>query len=925
MACSFTRIACWAGLVASAAALCFHASPALAQKAETVALCRAEKTERAIAACTTIIKGRGDRKAKASALLSRAQAYWALNRLTEAEKDYSETIKLAPTAMALYRDRAQIRFGLGNTEGAMADFTTALEMAPFDADNYANRGYLKMLQYDFAGAGADLRQGLFWQKDHPRSAYTLGLLHYSTGRYGDAVEQIDKARAAGFRGPEAFITKARSLFYLGTFDPAIREATEGLQAFPTQSSLTEIRARARLARRDLEGALADAETVVQAAPRFGRAYATRAAIRLAMKDVAAATADADKAIELDPSLFDAHELKADILLASGNEAAARAVLAASAARTDAKMGYDIASRARHAARVAELDKPKPILVTDLDEAELKARCDKRDDPLRFQSCNRLVETATTPQERAERLILRSRARPFAEQLGDLDLAVAAAPEHLPATIARAYAHMATYRYNSDLKPYERAWADADSAVRRASPGAPAYEEALLTRATAAQGKGDYEAAIADLTQLVTREGAAPFFLEMRGKMQLMAGLAAAALVDLREIRRVAPEDRRRFLDDDLFVIALIETDNTDEALAALDARPQEGHLGNEMTRQALRARALLARGEAAAAREVASAALTTNRAHSGASAVRGIASAQLGNALDAVADLTAAIDETVAIPLKAASMGITPGHMANLFLHRGLARVQLNQSRAAHADFSEAIRRAPDRARPYGERARLSLAADNPAALTDIAMALRIEPNEPRWLALAARINLATGDLPAAERFAGLALAAPAPEPGLLVLRAKARLGLRNFGGAAEDTTAHLASRATDAEALLIRIEARTGQGDLKAALADAEAARNVRSDDARILLALAELRRRNGDAPGAIGAFEDAAGRPDAALLANKRLGDVYAEIASDQLALGYYAKALEQPVRTPDDEALRAQARAARDALIRKMAAPK
>ncbi|MDP3258773.1 MAG: tetratricopeptide repeat protein [Bosea sp. (in: a-proteobacteria)] len=924
MACSFTRIASCAGLVASVAALGFLASPALAQKAETVTLCRAEKTERAIAACTAIIKGRGDRKAKASALLSRAQAYWALNRLAEAEKDYSETIVLAPKAMALYRDRGQIRFGLGNNAGAMADFTTAIEMAPFDADNYANRGYLKMLQYDFSGAGADLRQGLFWQKDHARSAYMVGLLHYSTGRYGDAVEQIDKARAAGFRGPEAFITKARSLYYLGTFDPAIREATEGLQAFPTQSSLTEIRARARLVRRDLEGALADVETVIQAAPRYGRAYATRGAIRLAMKDVAAATADADKAIELDPLLFDAHELKAEILLTSGNESAARAVLAASAARTDAKLAYDIASRARHASLVVELDKPKPILVTDLDEAELKTRCDRRDDPLRFQSCDRLVETATTPQERADRLILRSRARPFAEQLGDLDLALAAAPDHLSATIARAYGHMAAYRYDADLRPYERAWADADSAVRLASPGSPEHEQALLTRATAAEGKGDYEAAILDLTQILNRDGTAPYALEMRGKMHLMAGRAAAALADLREIRRVAPEDSRRFLDDDLFVIALIENGETNEALAALDGRPQ-GHLGNEMTRRALRARALLARGEAAAAREVASAALTTNRAHSGASAVRGIASAQLGNALEAVADLTAAIDETVAVPFKAASMGITPGHMANLFLHRGLARVQLNQSRAAHADFSEAIRRMPDRARPYGERARLSLATDNPAALTDIAMALRIEPNEPRWQALAARINLATGDLGAAERFAGLALAAPAPEADLLLLRAKARLGLGNFGGAVEDATVHLAARTTDTEALLIRIEARSGQGDLKAALADAEAARKARSDDARILLALAELRRRSGDAPGAIGAFEDAAGRPDAALLANKRLGDLYAEIASDQLALGYYAKALEQPVRTPTDEALRSQARAARDALIRKMAAPK
>lgn len=120
MACSFSKIASLAALPL-VAALSVSPTQALAQKAETVTLCRAEKTERAIAACTTIIKGRGDRKVKASALLSRAQAYWALNRLAEAEKDYSETIKLAPSAMALYRDRAQIRFGLGNTAGAMAD------------------------------------------------------------------------------------------------------------------------------------------------------------------------------------------------------------------------------------------------------------------------------------------------------------------------------------------------------------------------------------------------------------------------------------------------------------------------------------------------------------------------------------------------------------------------------------------------------------------------------------------------------------------------------------------------------------------------------------------------------------------------------------------------------------------------------------
>lgn len=66
-------------------------------------------------------------------------------------------------------------------------------------------------------------------------------------------------------------------------------------------------------------------------------------------------------------------------------------------------------------------------------------------------------------------------------------------------------------------------------------------------------------------------------------------------------------------------------------------------------------------------------------------------------------------------------------------------------------------------------------------------------------------------------------------------------------------------------------------------------------------------------------------AGKPDAALTANKRLGDLYAGIASNQLALGYYAKALELPVRGPEDEQLKTAARTARDALIRKLSAAK
>jgi tetratricopeptide (TPR) repeat protein len=829
--------------------------------------------------------------------------------------------------MALYRDRGQIRFGLGNAAGAMEDFTVAIEKDPFDADNHANRGYLKMLQYDFEGAREDVRKGLFWKKEHPRSHYMMGLLHYSTGQYRDAITAIGQARTLGFKGNEGFITKARSHFYLNAHAAAETEATEGLAAFPAVSDLAEIRARARLAQNRTTEALADAEAVIQAAPRSGRAHATRAAVKLAMKDIAGARADIDKAIELDAFLFDGYQIKAEILLAAGDKAGARALYAQSAARTDAKMAHDKTSRNVAAARIVELDAPPPIIVAELGEAELKARCEKREDPLRMQSCDRLVETAATPEAKADRLILRSRARPYEESLADFDLAVASAPGYPPALIARAYRHLGYF--GKDSEPMRLAFADADSAVRLARAGSADWRNALIARVAVAQRKGDFAEAVTDLTRIIEADPATIDHIAAdRALAFVMAGRPEQALADVAIAERAlgATDDFSADLLAQTHAVALIDLGRLVEAqavLAAWDGKRQSS-VGESM-RDSMKGRALLLAGADRAAFDLAAKMALPGSTDHAAIAVRGIAASRLGDALAAISDLTSVIDAVLPDADNARYLGFTPGFAADLFLHRGLARAQLRQVSMARADFSEAIKRAPDRARPYAERARLALMADNPAALTDVAMALRIEPAEPRWLALAARIHHATADMAAAERFVDLALAAGANEPDLVLLRAKARLALGKFGPAAEDASARLADTPTDAEAHLVRIEARVAGGNLKAALTEAEAARSATAGDHRILLMMGEVKARSGDAPGAIGAFEDAANRPEAALAANKRLGDLYAGLGSDQLALGYYAKALEARGQGVNDEATKTAARIARDALIRKMAAPK
>lgn len=905
------------------------AAPAQAQSAATVSLCRSDKTDKGVAACTAILKGRGDRKAKASAYLSRAQIHWAQKRLAEAEKDYGETIKLAPEFAALYRDRGQIRHARGDNAGAMADFTTAIEKSPFDADNHANRGYLRMLTYDFAGAAEDIRKGIFWQKEHPRSHYMLGLLHYSAGRYPEAVAAIAQARSLGFKGVEAFITASRSQYYLGAMISAEKEASDGLALHPDAVNLIEIRARVRLRRGQFAEALADAEAAVAARPDDARALATRAAIRLASKDVAGARMDVDKALAGDPTLFDASEIKADILLAQGDKAGARAILAAASARTDAKLAYDVASRQRAAARVIELDKPPPIVVAELGEPELKKRCETRADPLRMQSCDHLVETAAAPEARAAMLVLRSRARPHDQVLGDLDLAVAAAPGYAPALTARAYHHLGHFNKPGDGAPTARAWADADSAMRLAAPGSPDWRNAVMARVAVSQRRGHFADAVTDLTRIVDADPATlDWIAAERAGASVMAGRPEEALPDLAIAQRAlgATDDFSVDLLAQTHALALIDLGRLGEAqgvLASWEGRRTSPH--SAAMREPLKARALLLAGADRAAFDLAAKMVLPGSADKAAVAVRGIAAARLGDALAAVSDLTGVIDEALPDPDRARSIGLTPGFAAELFLHRGLARAQLRQSIAARADFGEAIRRAPDRARPYAERARLALATGDASALADIAMALRIEPDEPRWADLAARINLATGDAAAAERYATAALAGPAPDPDLVLVRARARHALGRFEEAVQDVATRLATAPTDAEAMLIGIEARLGAGDPPRALAAAEAAHRSNGADLRILLALADLRARSGDAPGAIGLFETAAQRSEAAILANRRLGDLYVGIGSSQLALGYYARALEPPARGPADEAAKLAAREARDALIRKLSAPK
>ncbi len=83
----------------------------------------------AIADLTEIINRKPENSFKAEALFWRGEVYRMLEKLDEAIRDYSETIKIAPDFDIAYESRGKVKAALNDFEGAEADFDKFMELS----------------------------------------------------------------------------------------------------------------------------------------------------------------------------------------------------------------------------------------------------------------------------------------------------------------------------------------------------------------------------------------------------------------------------------------------------------------------------------------------------------------------------------------------------------------------------------------------------------------------------------------------------------------------------------------------------------------------------------------------------------------------------------------------------------------------------
>lgn len=413
-----------------------------------------------INSCTSII-GTGKLKGEALgvAYALRGLAYLDRHDIAHAIGDLNRAVDLAPDFAPAYQNRGNAWYARGNFGQAIADYDKAIALDPSSASPYINRAAVKRdLGYN-DGALADYEKAIALRPNHANAYSGRGQLYMRQNNYGRALEDFSNAARLA---PEA-----------DTF---------------------MLRAQAREASNDLDGAIRDYEESFRRNPKSVTALTAEAAVWRKKGDLARTIAVLDRALALDDNESLVLRMRAEAWRDKG----------------DRKRAYaDIGKALKSQWTVNGLRVRGNLKLDDGDA----------DGALKDAEFMLKIEPDNTDAA-ALRGLAYAKKKDYAKALPDLDKAVAA-----DAGNALAFAERG--RIYASKANNDQALADFNRAIELKVSNPAIYR----ARAEIHRSKGNRAKALADLDQAIALDGkpAAPY-LE-RAAVRAENGDAAGALAD----------------------------------------------------------------------------------------------------------------------------------------------------------------------------------------------------------------------------------------------------------------------------------------------------------------------------------------------------------------------------------------------------------
>jgi tetratricopeptide (TPR) repeat protein len=275
--------------------------------------CASGAPDRGIAACTAIIKKRGETKKNlADAYYNRGEAYFKKQDYEHAIADYSEAVRLDPRFSRAFVARGDSSRLIAEYDRALADLAEAIRLDPKSGSAFSVRGKVYLEQKKYGLAIAEYNEAIRVDANLVDAFIGRGAAHCEEKNFARGMSDLDHAVKLNPQYADARFVRGQCYSAQRNFISAIADYTDAIRADPQYWDAFLWRAGAYFELRDYVRSIADATEAIRLEPKARDAYLGRGAAYVQTKQYELALADMDEAIRLEPQAADGYLRRADV-------------------------------------------------------------------------------------------------------------------------------------------------------------------------------------------------------------------------------------------------------------------------------------------------------------------------------------------------------------------------------------------------------------------------------------------------------------------------------------------------------------------------------------------------------------------------------------------------------------------------------------
>ena len=163
---------------------------------------------------------------------ARGYIYRQLNRLEEAEADYTEALRFSPENRTYMLLRADTRAQMKHYDAALEDISQMLKREPQSASVWGEKGHISILKKDTLTALEAFEKASQYDKTNPAVWSALGVTNLMLNREDEAYVQLTQAINLGSKWAGDYINRGIIHYHrhnyrgaLSDYDQAVKIAT----------------------------------------------------------------------------------------------------------------------------------------------------------------------------------------------------------------------------------------------------------------------------------------------------------------------------------------------------------------------------------------------------------------------------------------------------------------------------------------------------------------------------------------------------------------------------------------------------------------------------------------------------------------------------------------------------------------------------